>query len=1383
MDVARAPTDGALLAIARTMREADLMSEVQVQLTEFSELIEQYTARFVGREWLVQQVDTLLEDPGCRFVVITGDAGVGKTAFMAHLAKNHPGWPRYFIRRDSRELLRPGDANTFLLTAGGQLATIHPELFRPENLEVVVRQRIDDLTTGGEAIGVRIQELQASPFYSVSVHAEQEIRRVAGKAKAVEIGRLVAEPRLLSMQDLQYMGLLYPARFLHQTHPQARIVILIDALDELRYSPADPDILRALCELPEIPPNLRFVVSSRRETFLDRLLSRGDVRELGLDMATTENWEDLRTYAKANLPDGRLEPALTQEKRTREGFIQDLLVKAAGNFLYLRSVLGAISEALTAPGKEHRLRNLVREEGLPDDLDALYDYFLASIVDWMTRSGFGEATWRSYLRPLLGALAATFEPLSEGQLSAFTGLNAEDIGDLLRELTQFVEPVEGQRAYSIYHSSFAEYLLDAESNVTYRIDGSKVHRRIAGYYLDAWGGLEARLPGLLDPETRKLHSGYGLRHLAAHLALAGRVEALRQLLQLEQQVDGHRENVWFVVRAADDPREYLSDVDSAWRISEKADGVGMQIRCALYRSSVASLSANWSGKLLAWAAEHTLLRPEQAIVMAQEMPEEWERVEALVQLAPYLPEKLLEETLTAAREVWTVYDEARPPKPWDSKPLQMGYTPWKRFEAADAAAAPKIVNGWRLSRALALLCPYLPEALHKEALATAQMIKDTPCRILALIDLAPQLPELLREEALLEALHATQDVESGDWQGWDRWYGGRRAERWWLRPGKLPGEALSAAWEIATRWEGSRATILAKVASHLQEPLRQQTISEALTYARELENVASRIHGLVAVAELMPEPMRQQVLQEALDAREQMSEAVFIPGEFEDVRERAHALIALAPYLSGPLREAVLKEELKQARKIWDAGVRSSVIVDLAPCLSEELLRKALAMARKIRDADGKASVLGALAPYLPEPLREQANREAWTAARQISNARRRAEALVDLAAGLETPSRHVLAREVMASTREIGDIDQRTRTLIAMNPSRRVPGLGRKWQSFVARLGQRKRFVTYSESSMDCTGLWGALPEFVAVITSWMCRWLVAALAPHVPQSLREPVLGRALTTAAKIPELGSRARALTSLAPYLPERLLEDLVTAIQEIRWPKARVAALTGVASNLSATLRERVMNEALTTAREIRSPMPRPGGRTLGESIGRVEALVNVALHLPESMLEQVLGEALEAVREIPSEGGYVDALGDLAPLLSDRLLGRAVELVQELDSESLQAEALHRLAPHLTQKSIRQALAVARNIDDAGNRDHALSGLSSRLARFPASECSHVWLDVWDGTNLLRSLARRPRFHLLSDLVALQPVIRAMGGRQAREETRLAIEDVGHWWP
>ena len=58
------------------------MSDVQVRLAEFSELIDGYTADFVGRTWLVEQVVDLLDDPDCRFVVLTGGAGVGRDAFQ-----------------------------------------------------------------------------------------------------------------------------------------------------------------------------------------------------------------------------------------------------------------------------------------------------------------------------------------------------------------------------------------------------------------------------------------------------------------------------------------------------------------------------------------------------------------------------------------------------------------------------------------------------------------------------------------------------------------------------------------------------------------------------------------------------------------------------------------------------------------------------------------------------------------------------------------------------------------------------------------------------------------------------------------------------------------------------------------------------------------------------------------------------------------------------------------------------------------------------------------------------------------------------------------------------------------------------------------------------
>jgi len=574
------------------------MSSIQVELTEFSDLITHYTADFVGRGWLVEQVQVLLDEPGCRFVVLTGGPGVGKTAFLAHLAATHPRWPRYFIRRDSKDLLLPGDANTFLLTVGGQLATLYPHLFHPKNLEVVVRQRVGSVETGGEATGAYIEELHASPFYRVALLVEQEIRQVAGKATGIEIGRLVTEPRLMQMQDLQYLGLLDPARLLAQENPDSRIVVLVDALDELRYSPAEPDILRALCELPEMPPNLRFVISSRPEAFLARLLARGHAEELVLNVAGVDNRADLRTYTESVVGGDEWKPVLEQEGLNPGAFVDGLLGKAAGNFLYLKSVLGGIQQALEDPARRERLSHLLRVEELPADLGELYGYFLSFVVDWV-KDSLGQYAWQKYLRPFLGVLAVAQEPLSEEQIIAFTDLKRETIRDLRRELRQFVETVDGQSPrYRIYHASFAEYLLNSEHNRDYWIDGQERHRRIADRYLNAWGGLGAGLPGLQDPAKRDLDGGYGLRQLAAHLEGAGRFQNLRSLVQ---------DSSWYSARSKLDPsrRGYVSDLDRAFGVSVSQ---GNQVWPHLAANSLIRATLSGIAKYLPVEAYEALVR-------------------------------------------------------------------------------------------------------------------------------------------------------------------------------------------------------------------------------------------------------------------------------------------------------------------------------------------------------------------------------------------------------------------------------------------------------------------------------------------------------------------------------------------------------------------------------------------------------------------------------------------------------------------------------------------------------------------------------------------------------------------------------------------------------
>jgi hypothetical protein len=142
------------------------------------------------------------------------------------------------------------------------------------------------------------------------------------------------------------------------------------------------------------------------------------------------------------------------------------------------------------------------------------------------------------------------------------------------------------------------------------------------------------------------------------------------------------------------------------------------------------------------------------------------------------------------------------------------------------------------------------------------------------------------------------------------------------------------------------------------------------------------------------------------------------------------------------------------------------------------------------------------------------------------------------------------------------------------------------------------------------------------------------------------------------------------------------------------------------------------------------------------------------------------------VRGIDDEGDRDRALAALGQV------EEALEVARGIGREGHRASALEALATRLAQAGrLELAVQAAGGIGHEWYRARALKAVATRLLALPPAEVLPLWVET------LRLCATRSRRDLLADLAALAPVIAALGGPEAIEETCRAIEDVGRWWP
>ncbi len=486
----------------------------------FDDLVRDRTGSdFVERGWLHERIERLLATDDGRVVLVTGEPGAGKTSLLAGLARSRSDWLRYFVRRDSRTALAGGDVQSFLLSIGHQLAHQRPEIFRQDRLEIVVTQHIETVEAGGRAVGIRIADLTASPFHRTATLAlEQRVATVAGSVSGVEIGTANLEPRLLEPDNLAHLALIGPAEVLLAEDPDARIVVLVDALDELAAEHAS--LLRWLAHGPELPRNVRLVLTSRPHAALQPLRSAraGRLREVVIDPASREVVDDLAGYAEHALGTEAITAAALAAGRDPERLRQDVVRRAAGNFLYLATYARALADAASADGDDVLLARLLSSTDLPPGLGGLYAFFVATAHAELDRLGMLEVrdptgaadrltpAWEGVGQPVLGVLTVAREPVTVEELTALGGIRVWPgaVRNVVARLRWLLD-VRGDRV-AFYHASVGEFLADGHSD--HAVDVLEWHERIVRRYRGA-------AASWADVDWSTVDR-YGLTHLAEH---------------------------------------------------------------------------------------------------------------------------------------------------------------------------------------------------------------------------------------------------------------------------------------------------------------------------------------------------------------------------------------------------------------------------------------------------------------------------------------------------------------------------------------------------------------------------------------------------------------------------------------------------------------------------------------------------------------------------------------------------------------------------------------------------------------------------------------------------------------------------------------------------
>lgn len=463
--------------------------------------------------------------------------------------------------------------------------------------------------------------------------------------------------------------------------------------------------------------------------------------------------------------------------------------------------------------------------------------------------------------------------------------------------------------------------------------------------------------------------------------------------------------------------------------------------------------------------------PESLLVdslqTAQTIHDEQKRSEALLSLAPYLPEPLRQTALrgmiTAIKIAWDYPQQVKtlvellpylPPAIWEETVQYLSKRTLDNH--SDSLVQTRIFEQ---------MAPHLPKTALPAALEIVQNMEDETAQTESLLALLPFLPD----NEMPTALTIIQGVQDNSMQG------KLLAKIAPCLPSTLFSQLIETMLTITD--ETRRASTLGKIAPHVPEEMLPQVIrltqeikdewrqadaqvglalrlaqigrpEKALAMARTIWDEVKRATVLVQLLPYLPNPLTTQALQDALSAYRVIWYA----------RWRAEILAQLAPHLSDVLRDHLFAEMLAVIATLTDERKQAEALTYLLPHLPDSLLVEALKIIESVTTESLRADLLACTTPGLPPTLLP----EALSLAQSIGNPRKKAH-LLTLVLTFDLPHDTLsdILRQTLSLVWSVENREQLHQTLTELVPvleQLNPAALNAMWQEMLPYLAHRQR-------------------------------------------------------------------------------------------------------------------------------------------------------------------------------------------------------------------------------------------------------------------------------------------------------------------------------------